>query len=118
MARVALVLFLSSFGILAQQPVPTPVKQPTPAAGSTGNFDGTVIDDDGKPIADARVGIFVVGDNQNFKSVTTDETGKFQVTRIRGEVFRAMAQASSYVTSPQEQQRPGDPPKYFHSGEH
>ena len=97
LAVVALVLGLvgpiSMGTVLAQTPA-----TPAPAADTThGNIQGTIKDNNGAPVADAKVTISGV----ETKSTTTDATGSFSFTGLSAGVYTLTASKTGFETANQ-----------------
>lgn len=98
-----LLLFFGSVGsITAQTASTTPIPPPPPrdSAPATGVIQGTVVGDDGQPLADAQVSISSARSGSSFGSTkwnTTQADGKFRFTGLRNGAYKLTAESSGYT---------------------
>ncbi|MEP6848322.1 MAG: carboxypeptidase-like regulatory domain-containing protein [Acidobacteriota bacterium] len=118
-------LILECVGCMAafgQDPAATPTvgKKPnakTVPAQATGTIEGSITDDEGRPLTDARVFVLAIGDQKRNRSASADETGKFKVLDVPLTMYRIFAYAPSFVMPRDAMPPAGEREKYYRPGE-
>ncbi|MEP7076385.1 MAG: carboxypeptidase-like regulatory domain-containing protein [Acidobacteriota bacterium] len=119
-------LILECVGCMAafgQEPAATPTSAKKPPIANatpvqaTGTIEGSITDDDGKPLPDASVFVLAVGDQKRSKAATAAETGKFKVLDVPLTMYRIFAYAPSFVMPHDAVPAAGEQEKYYRPGE-
>ena len=116
-------ILIFALGVFAQQQSPSPTndsKSKKSKLKSYGMIEGTVVDEDGRPLVNAGVLAYVVGginvvggSNPNVKETSTDEDGKFRFTNLPSGKYQVIANLRGYVTT----SSPDESPKIYEVGE-
>jgi len=121
LAVITLLLFVFCLiTISAQDAKPAPT--PTPSRSTlrerpSGSIEGSVTDDGGRPIVDARISVSGLNVDRNLKFESTDDEGRFHISNLSDGAYRVSVGAPSYVQSDINEIGPEGFTKLYHPGD-